>query len=225
MATKNSITEYCDLWSDEAISSQVGEDLRKYRVKVRRSLELPIYPDEIAETLWGITTVYPDHVLDESGSDVLACYNPSKKTIEINISERENEGRVSFTIAHEVGHISMHSFLHEIFQGKTIDEKSSKQLDKQADKYASLLLMPEKLMQEMIKNKIGSNPMIDLNLCGLDLMETTRVSRQALEIRLCNLGYKLVNSKYGINNDRVFDNIFTELEGQRRIKQSRNGMV
>ncbi|MBI4158289.1 MAG: ImmA/IrrE family metallo-endopeptidase [Candidatus Yanofskybacteria bacterium] len=216
MSKKDLINDLSDLWTDEAIATQVEEDLRKYQAKTGKPIEFPIYPDEIAKSLWEISTEYPDHVYDESGNDVLARFDATKRVIEVSSSKRANDGQVSFTTAHEVGHISMHGFMSSVYCGSPVNERSSRQIEKQADKYASLLLMPSDITRKAIEVLVSRGSLIDIEILAPELMTLFKVSRQALEIRLGQLGYQLLNSKYGVSYERTHQRVFLELEEERQ---------
>ena len=96
--------------SKEAIEFQALADLATFSKKVNKPLSFPIYPDEIAEQLWDICVEYPQDIEKNEGIEVLACYIPSTKKILLNTSLDKNKGRTSFSLAHEVGHVSLHSF-------------------------------------------------------------------------------------------------------------------
>ena len=88
------------------------------------------------------------------------------------VNSRLGPGRFRFSIAHELGH-----YLLRHRTVAHIDGERSPQLERQADIFAAELLLPEAYLRA------------DLETHTLpELAERYRVSRQALEIRLKNLG-------------------------------------
>lgn len=88
------------------------------------------------------------------------------------VNSRLPQGRFRFSIAHELGHCLLHHdpVVH-------IDGKRSPLQERQADIFAAELLLPEEYLRA------------DLVACSFsELARRYRVSRQALEIRLKNLG-------------------------------------
>jgi len=219
MKNDNILKEFSDIWTDDAIAIHVQNNLKEYQAKTGKTLEFPIYPDEIAETLFDISFEYPRHVFDPLGIEVLASFDPNKKIIRINDSLKGSKGRVSFTIAHELAHASMHSFMIPIYCNTQVDKRSLRIIEKQADKYASILLMPKNLMITTIQSFVGRGLPIDLDLISPKLIPILQVSRQALEIRLGNLGYQLLNSRYGVSYERTHERIFLELEEERQTRK------
>ena len=113
------------------------------------SIETPIPVFEIVE--------YLDYHLDFNGEGIFkddnvlgATYSNDKK-IEINEKISKQEGRMNFTIAHEIGHILLHGSLKEHVlcrkdEGIYGDKKET--IEVQADKFAAYLIMPTKLVKE-----------------------------------------------------------------------------
>jgi len=107
--------------------------------------------------------------------------------------------RERFTIAHELGHIFLHfsedkktfedTFLEKIenlniqkIAARGLSNISVRKTEKEADNFAAELLMPEKIIINTIFNK--NTGLITIS----KLSEIFKVSKQAIKIRLINLG-------------------------------------
>jgi Zn-dependent peptidase ImmA (M78 family) len=86
-------------------------------------------------------------------------------------------GRFRFSIAHELGHFLLN---HEPLAH--IDEKRSPRLEREADVFASELLLPEALLRADCAACAGAANAVP------ELAARYKVSRQALEIRMKALG-------------------------------------
>jgi Zn-dependent peptidase ImmA (M78 family) len=112
--------------------------------------------------------------------------------IGVNITDPEVRRR--FSIAHELGHLSLHPgrplLLHEKVRVNFRDPLSSTATDSEeieANAFAAELLMPESLMRQAV----AKLPKADRKALVKRLAEDFHVSRQAMEIRLVNLGVLL----------------------------------
>lgn len=120
-----------------------------------------------------------------------------KKLIEINELLTEQEGRLHFTAAHEIGHIILHVPLLERLNDKSKilcrkDEgfAGTKRVTEewQADTFAAYLLMPRKRVTDAFK-KVSSSPITLKNKWFLNLFMKTRSTRQ----RAVWLAEKVIN--------------------------------
>lgn len=100
--------------------------------------------------------------------------------------------RQRFTIAHEIGHLLLHTNenLHvdknfPIGLRNSISGKSVNENEIEANQFAAALLMPENLIVEDIKPFIGKDVLIAIH----KLAKKYRVSEQAMSIRLSSLRY------------------------------------
>lgn len=143
----------------------------------------------------GIDLVYETSLGEMSGE---IAYDGNHYVISINASEAPSRQR--FTAAHELAHYFLHrdllrqngklnrhtDILFSEDDSKNPTEPFSPRHEVEANKYAARILMPAKLVKEHydpIQDNVGE-------LAGL-----FKVSRQAMEIRLANLGLRsLVNS-------------------------------
>jgi Zn-dependent peptidase ImmA (M78 family) len=96
--------------------------------------------------------------LDRNGNQILARYNPKKRIIEID--QRLDKHRKRFTLAHEVGHIVLHSTyltspVSEVskiipFEYNILDSNNVKRAEIQANIFAAELLMPHKIFFQKV---------------------------------------------------------------------------
>ena len=111
--------------------------------------------------------------------------NPRTIVINTKYDLNENEGRLRFTMAHEVSHW----ILHRKYTNNYIDENNLKDLiEREADLLAAELLMPKK----KFLNKINEFTNLDIRFLGFNdrkdliskLAEYFKVSKKAASIRL-----------------------------------------
>jgi len=133
------------------INKKVNSVLKKYG-----SLKAPIDVETIAEKM-GADIQFSD--LEDDLSGFLVIKN-KKKTIVVN--ENHHPRRQRFTIAHEIGHLSLHIKSNEdsLFMEKkkvyNRNLKSSTGIDSkeiEANRFAASLLLPEKMVKEYIKEE------------------------------------------------------------------------
>lgn len=149
--------------------------------RIAKRLGIEVMNDDLGDELSGV-------LIKEGG----------KLVIVVNGDHHENRRR--FTLAHEIGH---HVLGHsgEMFVDKTLrqkavivrrDGRSSEGTDAdeiQANRFAAELLMPKQMIEtEVSKRLSGRTPPTPEVLVG-DLAAQFRVSRQAMGIRLVNLGF------------------------------------
>lgn len=137
---------------------------------------LPINVAKLATSL-GIQVEYVDLSDDISGS-----YKQTNAGGIIHINTNQHPNRQRFTLAHELGH-------HVLLHGDMVDSDEtlfrqdgvSNPLEVDANKFAAELLMPEALVNHLIRSE--DKPTIDY------LSEKFEVSPRAMIIRLKNLGW------------------------------------
>jgi Zn-dependent peptidase ImmA (M78 family) len=195
--------------TQDDIEQQVANDLLRYnnlfRTRYGMSAAVPLDVESFIKELWGIEVEY-DEFPQNDDEEILGLFEPEKQRIIVDPKMCNNKGRISFTVAHEAGHLSLHSFLFTFNYGKTSgwqDKKSStdKKLDRQADLYAASLLAPKQKIYEFLKeNKLSDGTFlispIDLTVYASPFQERFGLSRQALEIRLSRMGLSMINRKY-----------------------------
>lgn len=202
--------------TDEMIETQAQMDLIAHQRASRQALSFPIYPEEIAKALWGTEIIFEDSVQDPEGKEVFACFVPSENRIYFNTTLKCSEGQGSFTLAHEVGHASLHNFLNKISNVKVMCRGSQtlpikeKKIEAQADKYAAFLLMPTlAVMDKLSSLGIKSGDKVNLSEVSAELRSHFGVSLHALENRLIEMGFTLENAAYSHAKKKFFDSDYT----------------
>lgn len=152
----------------------------------------PVKVDSIAEFICGLEFEWRN--LDECSKDseVLAAIVIQDETIYMNESKEyelmNNLGRRNFTIAHELGHWFLHKDLAQEklpgFEGKVlicrgINNKIDN-YERQANLFATYLLMPEKFLRTQLNNFNTFLSEYDLK----QIADMFHVSKQAMKIRL-----------------------------------------
>ena len=111
----------------------------------------------------------------------------------IVLNKNHPPNRKRFTLAHEIGHYTLHKELDEIFldsnltyfRSKDYSNKDSN-IEKEANCFAAELLMPKPIIAKLIEdNNINISDENDFS----NLAKTLKVSERALAIRLMKLGY------------------------------------
>lgn len=106
-------------------------------------LPLPIPVDAWAERPLGIRLEFVDlSRFDSSGSEALGRADVENRVIEIDQRIIDQTNRFRFTVAHELGHIALHS---EIDPNDTLFYEGAarrERFERQADRFAAAFLMP-----------------------------------------------------------------------------------
>ncbi|HVG07207.1 MAG TPA: ImmA/IrrE family metallo-endopeptidase [Thermoanaerobaculia bacterium] len=112
----------------------------------------------------------------------------------ILINQDDAPVRKRFSIAHELGHYKLHSSSSSVFVDRRVrfrDASSSQGTIKEeieANNFAAELLMPEDfVLREVVRLRGRRFPLGDEELIE-ELANIFEVSRQAMEVRLANLG-------------------------------------
>lgn len=132
---------------------------------------------------------------------------------------RDNHGRMNFTIAHEIGHFVLHEGLERerlsgvkgkffIYKGA---ERATNNLERQANLFATYLLMPKKFIEVEIQKLLFPLSWYDIR----DLAEQFCVSTQAMTIRLVDELKLLYPARDGLYYES--ENAFLEAGGQQRL--------
>ena len=135
------------------IENKSNQIINEYFKSINKKIEMPIPVFDIVEYLGYDLDFRCDGIY--SDTNILGGLIIDDKRIELNEILTKQEGRMNFTVAHEIGHIILHLplFLNEknkIFQRKNIlcrkDQgmygNNKKLIEIQADKFASYLIMP-----------------------------------------------------------------------------------
>lgn len=151
----------------------------------------PVPIETIAKNM-EVTLVFEPFEGEEDISGIL--YRDDKHII-IGINSAHPKTRRRFSIAHELGHLSLHHkklFVDKVVRVDFRDQTSSLAIDKEeieANAFAAELLMPRDFIRKEISRKLSrrrslpaKDELID------DLARIFKVSPQAMEYRLNNLG-------------------------------------
>jgi Zn-dependent peptidase ImmA (M78 family) len=153
----------------------------------------PPVPVEIIAKEMGATLVFEPFTSD--GDDISGIlYRKDNRTI-IGINSAHSETRRRFSIAHELGHLTLHS--KELFVDKVVridfrDRISSLAIKPEeiaANAFAAELLMPQAFIVDEIARRLSKRSTLPTKEKLIkDLANTFKVSPQAMEYRLNNLG-------------------------------------
>jgi Zn-dependent peptidase ImmA (M78 family) len=148
--------------------SEVRDFADKFLAQYHSSLDLPIPIEEVVEFQMGID-IFPMHGLatdfDGDNLEVEGYTSLHRKTITVdNDTYLKKPSRYRFTLAHEVGHIFMHSAVYESELFKNIDEWKDfikyfpqSEYDKfewQAYAFAGLVLVPNSPLERIIEHHL-----------------------------------------------------------------------
>jgi Zn-dependent peptidase ImmA (M78 family) len=149
----------------------------------------PIPVEQIASKLGAQLSYEPFHGKGELSGMLLR--DRSRTVIGINSAHPSTRQR--FTVAHEIGHLVMHQ--GAVFVDQAVrynrDGKSSLAADRkeiEANTFAAELLMPERLVTAAVEKRLNKKPNLSQALLIDELASEFRVSVQAMEYRLTNLG-------------------------------------
>lgn len=198
----------------QEIESQVLSDLTKYRhkysEKYNKPAPLPIDVDNYVQELWEFSVVFEKIKADSEEQETLGFLRPETQQIVVN-EDCKNQRRISFTIAHEAGHLSLHGPLFISKEGiisgwKSLPlHKNTKKSDTaharrewQANVYAGALLASkieiEELLRELSLLKDQTLIPFSLDEHFPKFEEHFGLSKQALEIRLDHLKIPVIKS-------------------------------
>ena len=163
--------------ADRQLESAATELLRKYAKWKGAPPRPPIPVDDIVEGLLGLSLSIGDLRTRLGKNDVLGATWLDDGHVMIDSSLEGNEGRFSFTLAHETGHWVLHRPIIEMEKvtvplfarepnakpGPAIvcrdGQRDSAEI--QADKFAALLLMPASDVRAAVKQVTGEPLAID----------------------------------------------------------------
>lgn len=126
----------------------------------------------------------------ETGERILGATNLKKWIIRVDQALQKDQHKFNFTLAHELGHLALHrkitfcnnepliqepiNTIIEVYSEKNTPKNELEILEWQANVYATVLLMPEKIIQKklvLIQKEIGiRNPgkiLIDDQYCNM----------------------------------------------------------
>lgn len=197
------------------IESQVLSDLSKYRQlyqeRYGKPAPSPLDVDNFVYELWGFS-ICVEAIPQNDDEQVLGFLRPEAQQVVVD-ENCTNQKRISFTVGHEAGHLSLHGPLFKTENGLIVGwatipkSHNKKKLDTahhrrewQANVYAGALLAPEMdvrtLLEELglVKNLVLSPFNLDEHFVSFE--SRFGLSRQALEIRLGHLGVPFQGARY-----------------------------
>lgn len=158
--------------ADAKIDSAVNELLGKFSRISGTAVKPPIPVDDIVEKYLKVTLEVLD-LKSKLGTDVLGAAYFDENVIRVDEMLLDQEGRLSFTLGHEVGHWQLHRPIYEmdkvsgsLFGPKTalpafVCRSSAKPpAEVQADKFAARLLMPERFVRDAFRAVHGDGPVL-----------------------------------------------------------------
>ncbi len=111
------------VYSNELIENQVTYDLMAYQKIIKKMIEWPVDLEFFAKSMWDLEVLYEDKIeIPGSADEIVGCLSVTGKKILINLSANQGPGRLNFTLAHEVGHVSLHSILSKNLSTKELDD-------------------------------------------------------------------------------------------------------
>jgi len=127
------------------------------------------------------------------GDDLSGMVFKHQGQIIIGINASHSNNRQRFTMAHELGHVVLHSLdqvhVDKTFPVKLRNERSSQAVDRhemEANAFAAALLMPEAMLKQDLADESGWET--DYNDRIEQLANKYEVSHTAMSFRLANLG-------------------------------------
>jgi hypothetical protein len=140
-------------YSMEQVEELASEFSQGYFTAQNTPQSTPVPIEDMAEHYLG----YSIDVTDEglfSDPNVLGGIDFDQKTILVNSSVEDHDGRYAFTVAHEIGHHVLHKEAYESSvaqEDKSIlcrDTFEKPQIELEADRFAAALLMPASVIQD-----------------------------------------------------------------------------
>lgn len=152
--------------------------------------EAPIPVERLARDVGALISYQPFEAQDISG----LLYRVAGMAPVIGVNSSNPKARQRFTIAHELGHLTLHSghglILERLIRLNFRDATSSTATDKEeieANQFAAELLMPHSMLQRSLGVLLQGRPLSDLELVRR-LARRFEVSQSAMEYRLVSLG-------------------------------------
>ncbi len=164
----------------ETPAQAASKVLKKCQIK-----SLPIDLDRIARQYSMV--IAPSSTIDADGWIV---YSKDQKLASIKYRDGMKTGRKRFTIAHEMGHFFLQNLNQDDEQSCQIDGPKKPELEREADEFASHLLMPEDLVKSLVGSRISGYEDI------LKISHTGEVSQQAAALRLMQVTGSLAAAIY-----------------------------
>jgi Zn-dependent peptidase ImmA (M78 family) len=170
---------------DPRIESAAQALLDKHRMST-----LPIAVEELAKK--ENANVFPFDL----GDDVSGILHITNGIANIGYNPTESRVRQRFTIAHELGHLTLHQEKGQVFVDnekyyqfiifrKTELSDDDMEIEQEANRFAAALLMPMTLILEELKGYSGFD--LSDNSMIYELAKKFEVSTQAMSYRIINL--------------------------------------
>jgi len=189
--------------TSEEIEQRANALLNEYSSEAGWQIDTPVPVERIAEGYLGYDIELTNEGLF-SDPNFLGGIIFEQNLIQVNGSVEEHEGRYNFTIAHELGHHTLHRDELLSRQGTEDDhviicrESGNKPMvEQQADRFAAALLMPQELVSIAFNSlyrrpvKINQRPPYRARKIASEVIaagEFTNVSNTAMVNRLIDLG-------------------------------------
>lgn len=195
------------LWIDDVdIENQAMQDLAQYRALCAAAghpvdIKDPLDVDHFVELVFDIEAE-PTPIKQTPGTEKLGYYDPINKKIVYDPEVCNSEGRISFTVAHEAGHVRLHTCLVAGKDPKRWEELHKyKNIEYQADAYAAFLLAPTQSVVELLREEnyvefgtvVG---VVDMQTFAPKMMDRFGLSWHASEIRLKRMGVTMTGRNY-----------------------------
>ena len=152
--------------------------------------EPPVPVERLARDAGALVSYQPFEAQDISG----LLYRATDAAPVIGVNSSNPKVRQRFTIAHELGHLTLHEgqdlILERLVRLNFRDSTSSTASDAEeieANRFAAELLMPQELLQHGIRLLVQGRPLSDLEVVRR-LARRFEVSQTAMEYRLTGLG-------------------------------------
>ena len=140
--------------NNKDIENKSIELLKEYFDYKKESITTPIPTIDLLEYLGYDIDFRCDGIY--KNKDILGGVIPNEKRVELNECLIKNEGRLNFTIAHEIAHIVLHVdnnkntffFRKDNKNDSKSEENRRKIIEKEADQFAAYLLMPSYIIKK-----------------------------------------------------------------------------
>jgi len=154
--------------------------------------DLPVPVEELAKQLGAQLTHEP---FEGNISGML--YREGDRVV-IGVNSAHSYTRQRFTVGHEIGHLRLHPgrpiIVDKLVRVNLRDRKSSLATDKEeieANGFAAALLMPSDLVQREVQRRAARRPLVSDDWLIAEMARAFRVSPQAMEYRMANLGLRV----------------------------------
>lgn len=138
-------------------------------------IPLPVPVERWVESVLGIDFGF-ERIAPMDGTLVLGRAEPDRRVIRVDESLVNDDPRLRWTIAHELGHVMLHTEVSETMQAHTtVELLESSPIEQQADRFAGAFLMPAKSIVSVLFNLCSTHE-LDPALTIPDLMGSSEVS-------------------------------------------------